>query len=48
VYRYGRLLLESDILYRLREQSPLHLVVERLYGYANPLFEYHIVDHLLR
>ena len=30
MYRYGRLLLESDILYRLREQSPLHLVVERL------------------
>ena len=50
MYRYAHLLLDPDDLHRLRQQYPLYLVVvlKQLHGYANPLFEYHLVEHVLR
>lgn len=48
MYRYARLLLDPGILRGLRQRYPLYLVVEQLHRHANPLFEHHLVEHLLR
>jgi hypothetical protein len=50
VYRHGRPLLEHHVFHHLQQQLHVLLVVvvKQLHGHPDPLFEYHLVEHVLR